>query len=280
MSYARMDGGRSARGGPAGQGGYGAYGGYRTGLLWLGAGAAFAVLALGLAVALFGMMEFDERCAQGMTKGPGPLVRTRNQAFPPATVCEFRDGDVTSVGGGALLTGLLWAALLFMTACVFLALLAECFEPPLRGAFASELVVPMSRDEKVRRTGAAFFVTGSFFLMIYALAGWKLLAGPSSACSAGADWGSGPPRTVTYSFFPPQATCQYTSGMTDRINPDWLASLTAEMIAPALLAGLGFFLACRRRSAERRTGRPAGRPTGRPTGRPADVTSADRTPAT
>ncbi|MBD0737177.1 hypothetical protein [Streptomyces sp. CBMA29] len=247
-------------------------GGYRTGPLWLGAGVAFAVLGLGLVVALFGMLEFDERCMQGMTKGPGPLVNTRNQAFPPATVCEFRDGDVTSVGGGALLTGLLWAALLFMTACVFLALLAECFEPPLRGAFAGELVVPMSRTEKVRRTGAAFFVTGSFFLMIYALAGWKLLAGPASACARGADWGAYAPRTVTYSFFPPRATCQYASGMTHRMNPDWFAWLTAGMIAPALLAGLGFVLAYRRRRAERLAGAPAGRP--------ADATGADRTPAT
>lgn len=255
MSNARTDGGHGGSGPGSGSG----FGGYRTGHLWIAAGLAFGVLVVGLAVALLGMMEFDERCMHGLTRGPGPLLRTRTQTFPPATVCEFRDGDVTSVGGSALLAGLMWAAALFMLACLFMALLAECFEPPLSGAFAGGLVVPMTRAEKLRRTGAAFFVTGSAFLLFYALAGWKLLAGPSSACSAGADWGSNPPQTVTYSFFPPQATCRFTSGMTRQLNPGWVASLTAELAVPALLAGVGFVLALRRRSTERRAVPPAHR---------------------
>jgi hypothetical protein len=110
----------------------------------------------------------------------------------------------------------------------------------------------MSRAAKLRRTGTAFFVTGSVFLMLYALAGWKLLAGPSSACSTGADWGTNTPRTLEYSFLPPQATCQYTSGLTRQLNPDWLASLTTELALPALVSGLGFASAVRRWSVDRR----------------------------
>lgn len=86
-------------------------------------------------------------------------------------------------------------------------------------------------------------MTGSVFLIFYALAGRHLLAGPSSACAAGADWGTNPPRTLTYSFLPPQATCQYTSGLTRRMNPDWVASLATELAVPAVVAGAGFGVA-------------------------------------
>ncbi|MFF3346533.1 hypothetical protein [Streptomyces sp. NPDC002779] len=188
------------------------------------------------------MIEFDERCMQGLTTGPGELLRTREQAFPPATVCEFQHGDVVSIGGRGVLGVLLWGSLLVMVVCLFVALIAECCEPPL----GSDLVEPRSRTEKLRRTGTALFVTGSVFLMFYALAGWRLFTGPSSVCSAGGDWGEHAPRTLEYSFFPPQATCQYTSGMTRRMNPDWLASLTVQLSLPALVAGIGFALAWRR----------------------------------
>ncbi|MFI9769694.1 hypothetical protein ACIHJG_22885 [Streptomyces sp. NPDC052415] len=200
------------------------------------------------------MIEFDERCMQGLTTGPGELLRTRDQAFPPATICEFQHGDVASIGGRGVLGVLLWCCLLVMVVCLFVALIAECCEPPL----GSDLVVPRTRTEKLRRTGTALFVTGSVFLMCYALAGWQLFAGPSSVCSAGGEWGEHAPRTLEYSFFPPQATCQYTSGMTRRMNPDWLASLTVQLSLPALLAGIGFALAWRRWAVERRESAAAG----------------------
>ncbi|WP_187327153.1 MULTISPECIES: hypothetical protein [unclassified Streptomyces] len=234
--------------------------GYRTGGLWAAMGISFAALIAGSAVALFAMLEFDERCTQGITEGPGRLLRTRSQAFPPATVCEYTGGGVVSFGGHGVLALLLWSTLLIMVACLFLALLAECFDP-LPG---SPLVMPMTRTEKLRRTGTALTVTGSLFLLLYALAGWKLLVGPSGACSAGADWGSYPPRTLEYSFFPPQATCQYGSGMTERMNPDWVASLTAQSAAPALLAAVGFALAWRRWSVERTALRPGAGPAAAP----------------
>ncbi|MDX3454493.1 hypothetical protein PV396_21520 [Streptomyces sp. ME02-8801-2C] len=215
------------------------YGSYRTGGLWAAAGISFGAVIVGSAVALFGMLEFDERCQQGLVTGPGALRHVRNQPFPPATVCEFERGDVTSVGGGLVLGGLLWLSMLVLVICLFAALIAEWFEPRLGGPW----VTPISRTAKLRRTGTAFFVTGSAFLMFYALAGWKLLAGPASACSTGADWGTNPPRTLQYSFLPPQATCQYTSGMTRRMNPDWVASLATELAVPALVAGVGFALA-------------------------------------
>ncbi|MFI2431328.1 hypothetical protein [Streptomyces sp. NPDC018693] len=224
-----------------------AHGGYRTDGLWIAAAVSFCVLIAGSAIAGFGMLEFDERCMHGMTRGPGRLLRTRNEAFPPATICEFERGEVSSVGGSGVLAFLLWASLVVLVVCLFVALVAECLDPPL----GSDLVVPMSRTEKLRRTGTAFFVTGSVFLMFYALAGWQLFTGPSSVCSAGGDWGSQAPKTLEYSFFPPQATCQYTSGMTRQLNPDWLASLATELAFPALLAGVGFALAWRRRRAER-----------------------------
>ncbi|MEU5167217.1 hypothetical protein [Streptomyces mutomycini] len=228
--------------------------GYRTGGLWAAAGISFTVLTVASAIAVFGMLEFDERCMHGLIEGPGRLRDVRYQAFPPATVCEFQGGDVLSVGGRAVLGTLLRAGLAVMVACVFVALLAECLDPRPGGRF----VTPMSRAEKLRRTGTAFSVTGSAFLLVYALAGWKLLVGPSSACSAGADWGLHAPRTLEYSFFPPQATCQYTSGMTERMNPDWVASLTAQSAAPALLAGIAFAVAFRRWGVERRAVREAG----------------------
>lgn len=205
-------------------------------------------MVVGSGLALFGMMEFDERCMQGLTQGPGRLLRVRDQAFPPATICEFQRGEVSSVGGHGVLGVLLWASLLVMVTCLFVALIAECVEPRL----GSGLVVPMSRVAKLRRTRTAFVVTGSVFLMFYALVGWRLLAGPSSACSAGADWGTNPPRTLEYSFLPPQATCQYSSGLTHQMNPGWMASLATELAFPALIAGAAFVLAWRRRSAERR----------------------------
>ncbi|MEU1305484.1 hypothetical protein [Streptomyces shenzhenensis] len=229
----------------------GTHGGYRTDGLWAAAGVSFGLVVVGSGLALLGMMEFDERCMQGVTQGPGRLLRVRDQAFPPATICEFDGGEVSSIGGRAVLGAPLWASLLIMITCLLVALIAECFEPRL----GSDLVVPMSRAEKLRRTGTAFFVTGSVFLMFYALVGWRLFAGPSSVCSAGADWGQNPPRTLTYSFFPPQATCQYTSGLTEQLNPDWMASLAAELAVPVVPAGIGFVLAWRRWSVERRATR-------------------------
>ncbi|WP_329123775.1 hypothetical protein [Streptomyces sp. NBC_01465] len=238
------------------------HGSYRTGGLWAAAAIAFGAVVVGSALAGFAMMEFDERCMQGMIQGPGELLRVRNQAFPPATVCEFERGEVVSLGGRGVLGGLLWGGLAVLVVSMFVALIAECFEPRT----GSDHVKPTSRTEKLRRTAVAFFVTGSVFAMFYALTGWKLLAGPSSACSAGADWGTNVPRTLEYSFLPPQATCQYTSGITRQLNPDWLASLTTELALPALVAGVGFALAWRRRRAERSTkpGRPD--PLGHPTG--------------
>jgi hypothetical protein len=174
------------------------YGGYRTGGLWAAAAISFGAVVVGSVLALFGMLEFDERCMHGLTQGPGRLLRVRDQAFPPATICEFQRGEVSSIGGQGVLSVLLWAGLLVMVTSLFVALIAECFDPRL----GSDLVVPMSRAEKLRRTGAAFFVTVSVFLMFYALAGWRLFTGPSSVCSTGADWGTNEPKTLEYSFLP------------------------------------------------------------------------------
>lgn len=76
------------------------HGGYRTGGLWAAAGISFGAVVVGSAIAVFGMMEFDERCQHGLTQGPGRLLRVRDQAFPPATICEFQYGEVSSIGGG------------------------------------------------------------------------------------------------------------------------------------------------------------------------------------
>ncbi|MFJ8634808.1 hypothetical protein [Streptomyces sp. NPDC093568] len=227
------------------------HGGYRTDGLWAATGISFGAVVVGSGVALFGMLEFDEQCQQGLIQGPGRLLRVRDRAFPPATICEFERGEVSSIGGSGVLSMLLWGSFLVLVVCLLVALVAECFEPRLGGGW----VVPMSRAAKLRRTAAAFFVTGSAFLMLYALAGWRLFTGPSSVCSAGADWGFHPPRTLEYSFFPPQATCQYASGEIWLLNPEWVASLSVELAVPALIAGVGFVLAWRRRSAERRTAR-------------------------
>ncbi|MGW1116591.1 hypothetical protein ACWD5B_05700 [Streptomyces tanashiensis] len=224
------------------------HGGYRTGGLWAAAGIAFGVVVIGSGAALLSMLEYDERCAQGLVQGPGGLLRTRYQAFPPATVCVFERGEVSSLDDWGVLGPLLRLALAVLVVCLFAVLVAEWFEPRPGGPW----VRPMSRAEKLSRTGTAFFVTGSAFLTLYALAGWKLLAGPSSACSRGGDWGSHAPRTLEYSFLPPQATCQFTSGLTSRLNPDWAAALTAQAAVPALVAGIGFALAWRRRREERR----------------------------
>ncbi|MFJ4714948.1 hypothetical protein [Streptomyces sp. NPDC088785] len=223
------------------------HGAYRTGPLWGAAGVCLGVLVLCSGLALFGMLEFHERCAQGLITGSGALGDIHDQAFPPATVCEFAGGDVTSVGGRWPLAALSWLALAGLVGCLLLALAAECCEP----VPGPDHVVPMTRAAKLRRTGTAFFVTGSVFAGCYALAGGRLLAGPSSACAAGADWGTQAPRTLDPSFLPPQATCRYTSGLTRPLNPDWLASLSVELAVPALLAGVGFALAWWRLRQER-----------------------------
>ncbi len=107
------------------------YGGYRTGGLWVATGISFGAVAVGSGLALLGMFEFDERCMQGMTQGPGRLLRVRDQAFPPATICEFQHGDVSSIGGRGVLSVLLWGSLLVMVTCLLVALIAECFDPRL-----------------------------------------------------------------------------------------------------------------------------------------------------
>ncbi|MET8983527.1 hypothetical protein ABZX85_49010 [Streptomyces sp. NPDC004539] len=225
------------------------YGSYRTDRLWAAVGISLGVLLVGTLVALGGMLEFGERCSQGLTEGPGRLLRTRNQAFPPATVCEFESGDVSSIGGRGPLNLVLWAGLAVLVACLLVALVADCLEPPLGGPF----VLPVTRAAKLRHTRTVLLVLGSVFLMFYALNAWRLLAGPSAACARGADWGSNPPTTEGYSLFPPQATCRYTSGATSRINPEWAVSLTVELAVPALLAGIAHMLARRRHAAPGRS---------------------------
>ncbi|MGW0792543.1 hypothetical protein ACWD04_31080 [Streptomyces sp. NPDC002911] len=223
-------------------------GGYQTGGLWIAAGLSFGVVVVGSGLALFAMMEFDERCMQGLTQGPGRLLRVRDHAFPPATVCEFQHGEVASLGGHGVLNVLLWTSLLVMVTCLLASLLAECLDPRL----GSGLVVPMTRVQKLRRTGTAFFVTSSVFLLFYALAGWNLVTNPSSACSAGSDWGAYAPETLDRSLFPPQASCRFTSGLTRQLNPDWVASLAIGLAVPAVVAALGLGLALRRWIGERR----------------------------
>ncbi|MFI7005206.1 hypothetical protein [Streptomyces sp. NPDC050145] len=230
--------------------------GYRTDGLWAASAIAFAALVVGCGIALLGMLEFGEHCTQGLTEGPGRLLRVRDQAFPPATVCAFEQGEVASVGGRAPLGFLLWAGLVVMVVALLGALVAECLDPRP----GSDLVRPMSRTEKVRRTGAALFVLGSVFLMAYFLAAWRLLPSPSAACSDGDGWSPGAPRTLDASLFPPQATCRFASGETRGINPDWLVSFVVELTVPALLAAFAFGLALRRRAAERADGGPGTSP--------------------
>ncbi|MFG3035302.1 hypothetical protein ACGFYZ_00230 [Streptomyces sp. NPDC048330] len=225
------------------------YGAYRTSGLWAAAGISFGVVVIGSGLALLSMLEYDEQCMHGLTRGPGALLRTRYEAFPPATVCEFEGGDVSSLDSWVVLGPLLTLASAALLTCLFTALVAEWFEPRPGAPW----VRSTTRARKLNRTASALFVTGSAFPLLYALAGWKLLAGPSSACSAGGGWGSHPPRTLEVSFLPPQATCQYTSGMTSPLNPAWLASLTAWSAVPLVLASVGFALAWRRRRAERRS---------------------------
>ncbi len=225
-----------------------AHGAYRTGLLWAAACIALGAVVVGSGIALFGMIEFDERCMQGMTPGPGRLLRTRDQAFPPATICEFEGGDVSSVGGHGVLNVLLWAGLLIMITCLLAALIAECLDPRPGG----EWVAPMSRTAKLRRTGTVLFVTGSVFALLYGLSAWQLFTGPSSVCSAGADWQFHAPQTLDHSFFPPQATCRYASGEIWHLNSDAMVLVTCAAAIPALIAALAFALAWWRRRSERR----------------------------
>ncbi|WP_327128420.1 MULTISPECIES: hypothetical protein [unclassified Streptomyces] len=65
-------------------------------------------------------------------------------------------------------------------------------------------------------------------------------------------WGTNAPKTLECSFLPPQATCLYTSGLTRQMNPDRMATPATELALPALIAGIGFALACRLRGMERR----------------------------
>lgn len=226
--------------------------GYRTDRLWATAAIAFCALLAGSAVALMGMLEFGERCTQGLTGGPGRLLRTRDQAFPPATVCEFEHGEVASVAARTPLGFLLWVCLAVLVVALLGALVAECLDPLPGG----DLVRPMSRTEKVRRTGVAFFVLGSVFLMAYLLTAYELLLGPSTACSNGGDWSASPPETIGASLFPPQATCRLGSGMTRDLNPDWMVSLVVELAVPAALSALAFGLAWWRRAADRASSGP------------------------
>ncbi|MFP3987124.1 hypothetical protein U9R90_06395 [Streptomyces sp. E11-3] len=224
---------------------YRTYGAIRTGKLWATAAVLFFVLLGSLALCVFDSLEFDERCAQGMVEGPGRLQDTRQQSFPPAVICEFEHG-VVSAGGTGLLGAVTWLSLAGLAMCVLLALLAECVELPA-GPRAPLLI---SRAERTRRTGTALFVTGSAFLMVYGLFGWRLLAGPSSACSAGAEWGTFPPETLEYRLFPPQATCMAHSGRTWHLNGDWGEALATASAVYLAVAGAGFALAWRRRRAE------------------------------
>ncbi|MFI0815326.1 hypothetical protein ACH4TX_03575 [Streptomyces sp. NPDC021098] len=229
------------------------HGAFRTGRLWAGAGVLSLVLFGSLTLAGVGSLEFDERCGHGMVTGPGRLLDVRRQAFPPAVICEYEGGEV-SAGGTGVLGAVVWCALVGLVLCVVLALLAECVELPAGTG------LQISRTERLRRTGTAFFVTGSFFALVYGLAAWPLLTGPSSACSAGGEWGSYPPKTLDYTLFPPQATCMFHSGTTSRLNAGWVASLTVMLAVPALISAAGLALAWRRGRREAHAARAAGSP--------------------
>lgn len=228
------------------------YGTFRTGRLWAAAAAAFAVLLVSLAGALFSSLEFDERCGHGIVQGPGRLLDIREQTFPPATICEYERGAV-SAGATGWLGAVVWISLGVLILCAVLALLAEWAELPSNSKAVEERVAHVvSRTEKLRRTGTAFFVTASVFLLSYGLVAWPLLTGPSSACSAGGGWEFYPPETLQYSFFPPQATCMFRSGETSQLLPGWVGVLATALSVPMVIAGVGFVLAVRRWRGSRR----------------------------
>ncbi|MFI0774529.1 hypothetical protein [Streptomyces sp. NPDC021212] len=227
------------------------HGAFRTGRLWAAAGVLSLFLFLSSVLAWVDTTEFDEQCSHGMVEGPGRLGDIRHQAFPPAIICEFEGGDVSS-GGTGVLGAVIWCALAGLALCVVLALLAECVELPAGTG------LQISRKERLRRTGTAFFVTGSFFALVYGLAAWPLLSGPSSACSAGGGWGFHPPETLDYTLFPPQATCMFSSGMTSRLNAGWVETLTVMLAVPALISAAGLALAWRRGRREAHAARATG----------------------
>ncbi|MFD7502238.1 hypothetical protein [Streptomyces sp. NPDC059850] len=216
------------------------HGAFRTERLWAAAGVLSLVLFLTSVVAWVDTLEFDERCSHGMVNGVGELGKIRRQAFPPATICEYAGGDVAA-GATGLLGAVIWCALAGLALCVLLALLAECVELP-----AGIGGLQLTRKERLRRAGTAFFVTGSFFALVYGLLAWPLLGGPSSACSAGADWGSYPPKTLDYSLFPPQATCVTRSGDVSQLNAGWAETLTVMLAVPAAISATALALAVRR----------------------------------
>ncbi|MCX4821377.1 hypothetical protein OG883_15985 [Streptomyces sp. NBC_01142] len=220
-------------------------GAFRTERLWAAAGVLFVVLLATSGWSWLTSSEFDEHCARGMVEGPGRLLGFRRQTFPPAVICEYEHGEV-SAGGTGFFGVVMWICLMGMALCVVLALLAECVELPAGAASAQRI----SRTEKLRRTGTALFVTASAFLLVYGLAAWPLVTGPSSACSARGEWGTYPPSTVEYSLFPPQATCMYRSGETSKLNPGWVEVVTTALFVPMAISGVGVALALRRRQAD------------------------------
>jgi len=226
------------------------HGAFRTGRLWAAAGVLSLVLFLAFVVAWLDTLEFDERCSHGMVKGPGQLGDIRRQAFPPATICEYEGGEVAA-GGTGILGAVIWCALAGLVLCVLLALLAECVELPAGTGLR------LTRTERLRRAGTAFFVTGSFFALVYGLLAWPLLTGPSSACSAGAEWGIHPPKTLDHRLFPPQATCMTHSGSVSRLNAGWAETLTVMLAVPASISAAALALAWRRGRREAHAARAA-----------------------
>ena len=227
------------------------YGAFRTGRLWAAVGALLLVLLASLGWSFLTSTEFDEQCDLGLVQGSGPLLEIRRQMFPPAVICEYEHGEV-SAGGTGLLGAVIWLSLVGLVLSVVLGLLAECVELPAPAGPAHFV----SRTEKLRRTGTVLFVTASAFLLVYGLAAWPLVIGPSSACSAWGEWETYPPKTLEYSLFPPQATCMYQSGETSKLNPGWVEALTTALSVPMVIAGAGVALAWRRRRAELRDSAP------------------------
>ncbi|WP_222721703.1 hypothetical protein [Actinomadura sp. HBU206391] len=223
------------------------YAAFRTGLLWVLVGWLFLVLLVSLGWSWFSALEFDERCNQGIVEGPGQLQDIRRPAFPPAVICEYTQGEI-SAGGTGLLGAVMWLSLILLVLAVLLALLAECVESPA----GARLTSPISRRDKLHRTSAVFVATAFPFLLIYGLAAWPLITGPSSSCGARGEWLGHPPKTLEYSLFPPQATCQYASGMTSELNPGWVVVLATALSIPMAIAGTSVVLAWHRRRLERR----------------------------